>query len=193
MIKVGITGGVGSGKSVVSELLRLNGIPVYNSDSEAKRLMQTLANVRRLLINLLGEEAYVGKSLNRSYIANLVFGNVELLGRLNAIVHPAVRSDFNEWAVNQHSDIVVVESAILFESGLSPHLDKVIAVTAPLETRIARVVKRDSLSKEQILQRILSQMSEEERLRLSDFVVINDENQLLIPQITAILNDLRRS
>ena len=193
MIKVGITGGVGSGKSVVSELLRLNGIPVYNSDSEAKRLMHTSANIRRLLTDLFGEEAYVGKSLNRNYIANLVFGNVERLGRLNAIVHPAVRSDFNEWAVNQHSDIIVVESAILFESGLSSHLDKVIAVTAPLETRIARVVKRDSLSKEQILQRILSQTSEEERLRLSDFVVINDENQLLIPQISAILNDLRRS
>ena len=193
MIKVGVTGGVGSGKSVVSELFRVNGIPGDNSDNEAKRLMQTSANMQRLLTDLFGEEAYVGKSLNRNYIANLVFSNVELLEKLNAIVHPAVRSDFNEWAVNQHSDIVVVESAILFESGLSSHLDKVIAVTAPLETRIARIGRRDSLSKEQILQRISSQMSEEERLRLSDFVVINDENQLLIPQINAILNDLRHS
>lgn len=193
MIKIGLTGGLGSGKSVIANYLRINNIPVYDSDAEAKRLMHESAVIREGMIALFGENCYVGGLLNRSLIANLVFNNADLLANLNAIVHPAVRNDFNEWARNQHSGIVVVESAILFESGLSSHLEKVIAVTAPLEIRIARVVRRDSLSNEQILQRISAQMSEEERLRLSDFVVTNDENHLIIPQISAILNDLRRS
>lgn len=188
MIKLGLTGGLGCGKSTVAELLRVSGIPVYDSDREAKRLMNTSSDLRSKIIDLFGDKAYLDETLNRSFIAAQVFGNPHLLQSLNSIVHPAVRRDFEDWATRQSLHIVAVESAILFESGLSAHLTQVIVVTAPLELRVRRVMARDQLDLAQINQRIASQMDEQQRISKADFVIHNDEKCALIPQVEGILS-----
>ncbi|MFZ4456262.1 MAG: dephospho-CoA kinase [Bacteroidales bacterium] len=193
MIKIGVTGGLGSGKSVVSNLLQINGIPVYNSDTEAKRLMNTSNTIRRKIVDLLGDSSYSDSQLNRSYVAQRVFGDTDMLRQLNAIVHPEVRKDFLQWSSIQNRDIVAIESAILFESELSPLLDKIVVVSAPIELRIARVLARDGLSEEQIRLRIEAQMDDETRECLADFVVVNDRSRAIIPQINQILKELRNS
>lgn len=193
MIKVGVTGGLGSGKSVVSEFLKLRGIPVFNSDIEAKKLMNSSAVLRRKIIQLLGESSYDGNQLNRSYVSQAVFGDAELLKKLNAIVHPEVRKAFAQWMSTQKTKIAAIESAILFESQLAPLLDKIIVVSAPIDLRIARVRMRDNLPKEEILLRIESQMDDETRECLADFVVKNDSSHAIIPQINQILKELAGS
>ncbi|MDD2799495.1 MAG: dephospho-CoA kinase [Bacteroidales bacterium] len=193
MIKVGLTGGVGSGKSVVAEFLNVCGIPVYNSDREAKCLMGSSSIIRNHLIDLFGVNAYINNELNRKYIAEIVFRENEKLLKLNEIVHPAVRIDFEKWAKVQSSNICVVESAILFESGLAERLDRVMAVASPDTQRISRVMKRDGLSDLQVQQRIDAQMDSQLLLAKADYVVINDENRPLIPQILDILHALSHS
>jgi dephospho-CoA kinase len=191
MIKVGLTGGIGCGKSVVADILRIHNIPVYESDQEAKRLMQNSATIRANLTSLMGEEAYIDDKLNRNFVASLVFDNPYLLENLNAIVHPEVISDFVNWSAAQSSSIVVVESAILFESGLATQLHKIITISSPEEIRVARTMARDKLTLEQVHKRIDAQMTDEERSQLSDFVVINDNKQAIIPQINIILASLQ--
>lgn len=191
MIKIGVTGGLGSGKSVVSNLLLICGVPVYNSDAEAKRLMNDSISIRRKVIELFGETSYEEGRLNRRFVAQCVFHNRDLLRQLSAIVHPEVRKDFLRWATAQASCIVAIESAILFESELSPLLDKIIAVSAPVDTRIARTIARDNLSEEEVRLRIDAQIDDETRECLADFVVINDYSRPIIPQINQILSTLQ--
>jgi len=170
---VGLTGGIGSGKTTVAKLFYKLGVPIYVSDSEAKKLMVTHAKLIAKIKKLLGDNAYVNNTLNRSYISNLVFNNKKLLAQLNAIVHPVVAQDFLKWYAQQNSPYVIKESAILFESGGHKHCDVVITVTAPLQERINRVVLRDGVSEKQVQNRIKNQLSDAEKIKQSDFVIEN--------------------
>ena len=173
MYKVGITGGIGSGKSTVCDILAEAGVAVYNSDIRAKELMTGSASLRASLIERFGAEVYTAEGLNRSYLAERVFANAEELSALNAIVHPAVMADFAEWAEAQEGDYVVLESAILFEAGLQDRVDVVVSVLAPEALRVERAMARDGASRESIEARVRSQMSDDERIDRSKYAVVN--------------------
>lgn len=173
MYKIGITGGIGSGKSTVCALLRERGVAVYDSDAEAKRLMAESETLRQQIVEAFGAECYVDEGLNRQYLASQVFGNAEALQRLNAIVHPAVKDDFRAWAERQQGAYVVLESAILFESGFDKEVDATLAVMAPLEERLRRTMERDGANREQVLSRIAHQMSDDELHARADRTIVN--------------------
>jgi dephospho-CoA kinase len=189
-IKVGITGGIGSGKSTVAEVLRTMGYPVYNSDRRAKELMETDPAVREQLVAVFGETAFAGGTLNRPFLAQHVFTDEERRKQINAIVHPAVRTDFERWAEKQRSAIVFQEAAILFETGGYKLLDKTILVTAPVEDRIRRVMQRDGASEAQVRNRIGSQLPDEQKIPLADGVIDNGDGKLVVPQIQEMLMQL---
>lgn len=190
-IKIGITGGIGSGKSVVSRLLGVMGIPVYDSDSETKRLMASDGVIRKELQALVGEEVYAGGVLNKPLLASYLFANSENARRVNGIIHPRVKEDFRQW-VQRHSacPIVGIESAILVEAGFANEVDSIVMVYAPEEVRIARAVRRDASSRELIEKRIRSQMNDEEKRRYADFVIANDGATPLIPQVLELIASL---
>ena len=192
-IKIGITGGIGSGKSVVAKLLAWMGIPVYQTDAEAKRLMLSDADIRRELTALVGSNAYNEKGLNKALLASYVFGNPEHTRQVNAIVHPKVRHDFRKWAGNSGRMMVAMESAILLEAGFRNEVDKVVMVYAPQEVRIARAIRRDSATREQIEKRIRSQMSDENKREAADFVIVNDGETPLIPQVLSLISSLSQN
>ena len=173
MYKVGLTGGIGSGKSTVAELLNIRGVAIYDSDSRAKELMNGNEALREALIAAFGAECYTDAGLNRAWIAERVFGNKAELERLNAIVHPAVMRDFAAWAEAQEGDYVVLESAILLEAGLEEHVDVVVAVMAPKDIRLERAMQRDGASREQIEERMRNQMSDDERTDRAKYAVVN--------------------
>ncbi len=179
MYKVGITGGIGSGKSTVCALLADYGVAVYDSDAEAKRLMESSAELRTALQEAFGAECYSESGLNRAYLASKVFGDEEQLQRLNSIVHPAVRADFAAWAERQQTPYVVLESAILFESGFDGEVDATLAVVAPLEERIRRTMERDNSDRESVLRRIGHQLSDDELHRLSNRTIVNIRREYL--------------
>jgi len=182
---VGLTGGIGSGKTTVAKLFHKLGVPIYVSDIEAKRIMITNENVITSIKKLLGDAAYnTVNELNRSYISEKVFKNKSLLNELNSIVHPAVAEDFLNWYAVQKTAYVIKESAILFESGSFENCDLVITVTAPLEERINRVVLRDKVTKKQVLHRVMNQLSDEDKIDRSNFIINNktlegSENQVV--------------
>lgn len=173
MYKVGITGGIGSGKSTLCQLLTAFGASLYDSDSRAKLLMAEDKALHDALCDEFGAECYNDEGLNRSFLASKVFGDEEALRRLNAIVHPAVREDFRRWAAEQRSEYVILESAILFESGFDSEVDTTIAVLAPLEERLRRTVERDGVSREDVLRRIAHQMSDDELHSRADRTIVN--------------------
>lgn len=173
MYKVGLTGGIGSGKSKVAEFLRDRGVAIYDSDSRAKALMAGDEALREALIAEFGKECYTAEGLNRAWLAERVFNNEEELAKLNAIVHPAVMRDFAEWAEAQEGNYVVLESAILLEAGLEGHVDVVVAVMAPKELRLERAMLRDGVSREQIEERMRNQMSDEERTDRAKYAIVN--------------------
>lgn len=179
MYKIGITGGIGSGKSTVCALLREYGVAVYDSDAEAKRLMAESEALRRALIEAFGEECYNAEGLDRKYLASQVFGRDEALQRLNAIVHPVVREDFRAWAEHQKGSYVVLESAILFEAGFESEVDATLAVLAPLEERLRRTMERDGVEREQVLSRIKHQMSDDELHARADRTIVNLRREYL--------------
>lgn len=162
MYKIGITGGIGSGKSTVCRMFCEHGIAVYDSDSRAKKLMQESGAIRQQLIEVFGEECYNAEGLNRPYLARCVFGDKDALHRLNSIVHPAVRADFRRWAEEQQSAYVIMESAILFEAGFETEVDTTLAVLAPKSMRVERTMQRDGVTREEVEQRMEHQMSDEE-------------------------------
>lgn len=186
MIKVGITGGIGSGKSVVCSLFSSIGIPVYDSDSRAKKLMNENELIKEVLIGYFGSEIYIEGNLNRPLLAQKIFNNRIALEFVNSIVHPAVRNDFLHWAERQNAPYVIEETALLFESGAYKILDKIITVTSPEELRIQRVIERDHTTRENVLQRIRNQLPETEKVARSDFVIINDHQHSLIEQVNNI-------
>lgn len=173
MYKVGLTGGIGSGKSKVAELLRNMGVAVYDSDTRAKALMANDTALREALIEAFGAECYTSEGLNRPWLAERVFNTPDELKRLNAIVHPAVMLDFAEWAMQQSGEYVVMESAILLEAGLESHVDVVIAVMAPRELRLERAMCRDGATREQIEARMENQITDEERTERSKYAIVN--------------------
>lgn len=175
MYKVGITGGIGSGKSVVSRMLSDRGVAVYTSDSRAKEIMATDEGVRRELVERFGDKVFEGGVLNRAYLAERVFSSSEELAALNAIVHPAVMADFERWADAEQGDYVVLESAILFESGFDRCVDVAVAVMAPEELRIERVMERDGVTREQAKERIRHQLTDDERCSRSKYAIVNIE------------------
>lgn len=170
---VGLTGGIGSGKTTIAALFRDLEVPVYDSDKEAKLLMSTSQSIRQAIILLLGKNAFKDGTLNRSYISNMVFKDNKLLERLNKIVHPEVKKHFIDWKNEQNAPYVIQETALIFENKSQDNYDKIILVTAPIEIRIARVTARDSVTESSILDRINNQLTDTEKINMADFVVEN--------------------
>jgi len=187
MVTVGVTGGIGSGKTTVCHIFEVLGIPVYYADDRAKELMQHDAELVGQIKKLFGEAAYQENKLNRPFIAQKVFNNKILLNELNAAVHPAVFRDATKWMQQQVGvSYAIEEAALLFEGGSYKKLDKIITVQAPLEERIRRLKKRDNTTYDEISARMKHQWSDEEKLKLSDFVIYNDKQHKLIPQVITI-------
>ncbi len=190
MIYVGLTGGIGSGKTTVAGYFKELGVPIYNSDERAKTLMNSSKDLKEAIINLLGTNAYQDEKLNKTYIAKRVFSNKDLLQKLNDIVHPAVRNDFHDWALKQNSPYVIQEAAILFENGSYLNYDKLILVKAPKPIRLQRIVARDSSSLNQITERMDAQWDDERKIPLSDFIIENINLDQTKNQVFKIHKDL---
>ena len=173
MYKVGITGGIGSGKSTVCRMLVERGVALYDADSRAKELMASSESLRRALIENFGAETFTAEGLNRAYLAAKVFNDAEQLRLLNSLVHPAVIADFEAWAEVQNGQYVLFESAILFEAGLENRVDSVVAVMAPESVRVERVMARDGHTREQVVARIKNQMSDDERSDRAKYSIVN--------------------
>ena len=174
---IGITGGIGSGKSTVAKLFESFGAPVYYADQKAKAIMHENASVVNQIKNLFGELAYQNQQLNREYIAEQVFSDAQLLEKLNKIVHPAVREDFKEWVKKQTYPYVIQESALIFENQMQGAYDAVILVTAPLETRISRVMARDGVQRNQVENRIANQLSDAAKIPYADYILENNNRK----------------
>lgn len=191
MIRIGITGGIGSGKTYVCQLLQQRGIPVYHCDEEAKRLMTESSVIRRRLTQILGSDAYISSGLNKPLIAQYLFADEKHAAKVNAIVHPVVRQDFLRWTNQQkNAPIVVQECALLFESGFQDTVDVTVEIYAPLALRLERATQRDHSTAEQILARMAQQMDEEEKRRRADFTILNDGTIGVEEQIDHLLNQI---
>lgn len=187
MMKVGITGGIGSGKSTVCQLFARRGVAVYDSDSEAKRLMTESVELRQRIAGRFGAEAYAADGgLNRSLLAARVFTDPQALADLNAMVHPAVMADFAAWAERQSGDYVVLESAILFEAGLEHSVDRTVAVLAPLELRLERTCRRDGCDREAVRRRMAAQMDDDTLCARADYTVVNIREEDLEPTVAEL-------
>jgi dephospho-CoA kinase len=186
MLKVGLTGGIGSGKSTVAAIFKTLGIPVYYADKEAKRLMIEDANLIQSIKELLGEESYSNGNLNREYIASVVFNEPKKLEQLNQLIHPLTISDSHNWMLQQSAPYAIKEAALIFESKSESHLDVIIGVTSPESLRIKRVLERDGIDEADVRQRMSRQMSEAEKMKRCNFIITNDEINLLTPQVIRI-------
>ena len=183
MLRVGLTGGIGSGKSTVAKIFEVLGIPVYYADEAARHIMNTDEELRKSIINEFGNESYIKDQLNRSYIASLVFNDTKKLDLLNSLTHPATIRDADRWMQQQTSPYVIKEAALIFESGSAENLDYIIGVYTPLPLRIKRIMDRDHITKEEVMQRINRQIDEDIKMRLCDKIIINDEQQLITTQV----------
>ncbi len=187
MKRIGITGGIGAGKSLVAEIIKAMGYPVYNSDERAKELTESNPKIKEGLIHLFGIEIYQNDKLNKFALAQAIFSDDSLREKGNALIHPIVREDFNLWALAQNNALVFNESAILFETGSFKNFDAIILVYAPAELRIKRIMKRDNCSENEVLKRMNSQFSDEEKYQLTEFRVLNDEKTPLLKQVEQII------
>ncbi|MEE9363348.1 MAG: dephospho-CoA kinase [Cellulophaga sp.] len=186
MMIIGLTGGIGSGKSTVAKMFRDLGVPVYNSDKEAKKLMKSSKKIKKAIIELLGRDAYSDGKLNKSYISNKIFNNSMLLDGVNKIVHPAVRKHFFKWANKKDSSYVIQETALIFENKAQELYDRIILVTAPESVRIQRVVSRDAVSEVVIQSRIKNQLADVEKQKQSDYIIDNlilEETELIVKKL----------
>ncbi|HEY8400740.1 MAG TPA: dephospho-CoA kinase [Cytophagaceae bacterium] len=192
MLKIGITGGIGAGKSLVAKVFNVLGVPVYDADKRAKWLMNSDPYIIKEIKLLFGEQSYTSQGLDSRFIAGKVFNNQPMLDRLNAIVHPQVGLDFIHWSKEQSGvPYVLKEAALMFEANSDKQLDRVIVVSAPLEVRIKRVLKRDPFrTREQVKAIIDKQMPEQRKVELADFVIINDDKTLIIPQVIEVHNKI---
>lgn len=186
MLKIGLTGGIGSGKSTVSKIFEALGIPVLDADATAKTIMETDVFIKQQLIKTFGEQVYVNDKLQRSYLANIVFNDSYALEKLNAIVHPVTIEFGKKWAAQQNSPYTIKEAALMFESSSAEGLDIIIGVYAPNHLRIKRVMQRDGISRDLVIQRMNHQIDDTIKMKLCDEVVINDEQQMLLPQVIAL-------
>jgi dephospho-CoA kinase len=183
VLKIGLTGGIGSGKSTIASIFEVLGIPVYYADTEAKRIMSEDHQLRAEIIRHFGQEAYIDGQLNRPYLSSIVFNNKEKLSLLNSVVHPATIRDSKEWINKQTTPYAIKEAALIFESGTQEFLDYVIGVSAPAPLRIHRAMQRDNLTREEVTQRMSKQIEEVIKMHLCDFVIYNDEVKPVIPQV----------
>ena len=183
VLRVGLTGGIGSGKSTVAQIFEVLGIPVYYADVAAKKIMNEDEGVRSAITNIFGEQAFANNILDRKYISSIVFSDPAKLQQLNALVHPATKKNSDAWMREQTSPYAIHEAALIFEAKVSDRLDLVIGVSSPIELRIKRAMGRDKVSREEVLKRMEQQLNEEVKMSKCDFVLINDEQQLLIPQV----------
>jgi dephospho-CoA kinase len=193
--KVGITGGIGSGKSTIARIFSVLGVPVYDADSRAKRVMTTDGILIEQIKKEFGTLAYrVSGELDRAFIASVVFKEPEKLTRLNALVHPRVKLDFEQWVAEQPgAPYVLKEAALLYEAGSAAQLEAIIVVTAPVDVRVQRVVKRDAHRSPEAVRDIMkNQMPDEEKVKRADYVIVNDESRLVIPQVLEIHQQLMR-
>jgi dephospho-CoA kinase len=191
MKKIGLTGGIGSGKSTIASIFKALGIPVYNSDDRAKVIINSNVSARDRVISLLGDEAYNSDGfIDREYVADIVFQNKSILLKLNAIIHPFVKEDFDDWCKVNKSNYIIKEAAILFESKANVGLDKVVFVSASESIRMKRVGDRDGLSEKQIRARMNNQWPDQIKLNRSDFIIYNNADDMILPQVLKIHNSL---
>lgn len=191
-LAIGITGGIGSGKSTVCKVFKLLGVPVFEADLIAKTLINLNAEIRNGLIQFFGKDIYNSDSkLNRKMLANLIFNDELLMEKVNGLVHPAVRNEYLNWIKQQNSAYIIHEAAILFESGFYKMMDYTILVSAPEEMRVDRVTCRDNIAPEKVRSRMLKQLTDEEKRKLASFELVNDNKKLLIPQIFEIDKNLK--
>ena len=189
-MKIGVTGGIGSGKTSVCRVFTVLGIPVFSADAEAKRIMDSdhfmMDNVRQIA----GKDVYSKGMLDRAELASIIFKDEKKLGEINKLVHPVIFRNFRKWANDSHAPYIIMEAAILFESRASDIVDKIITVTAPIEERIDRVTRRNMLDREQVLERIRNQMDDQYKITHSDWVIDNSENEMIIPVILKIHEEI---
>lgn len=186
MLKIGLTGGIGSGKSTVAAIFEVLGIPVYYADEASKRLMTENEELKSSIINHFGEEVYSDGFLNRKFLAGKVFNDIKKIELLNSLVHPVTIKDAAGWIEKQTAPYIIKEAALIFESGSNKYLDYVIGVEAPESLRIQRTTDRDHISAQQVEYRMSKQMNEAEKMQLCDYVIVNDEQQMVIPQVLAL-------
>lgn len=191
MIKLGLTGGIGSGKTIIGKLFELNGYPVFHSDEVAKGIY-SVADVKQQMIHLFGEDIYLpDQAIDRKKLATLIFNDEYLLKSVEEIVHPAVRNNFVQWSNQQDASLVLFEAAILFEGGQYKNMHRNILVTAEEEIRIKRVMQRDNCTEEQVRERIARQWPDERKRELADFRIWNNGNELLMPQVLTIIEQIK--
>lgn len=193
MIIVGLTGGIGSGKTTVSNMFKDLGVPVYIADIEAKNLMNSSKVIKRKLIELFGQKAFEGDTLNRPYIASKIFNDDTYLKKMNAIIHPKVANHFKHWLQKQSSKYVIKEAAIIFEHNMQSQYDYLITVISNEEDRIERILKRDNTTKDKIVSIMKHQLNDEEKIKLSDFVIINDKLEHTKEQVLNIHNSILKN
>ncbi len=190
MKKIGLTGGIGSGKTSIAQILEAMSYPVYYSDLRAKFLSDEHPAIRQGLIDLLGEEAYIDGTLNRVFVSECIFSNPDLRLKVNQVIHPIVRKDFDDWAEQQTSSLIFNEAAILFETGAYQQFDAILLICAPIDIRIQRVMLRDHCSKASVEDRIQSQWTDEQKRSLTKYCVENDGRQPVLIQLEKILSEL---
>jgi dephospho-CoA kinase len=190
MLKIGLTGGIGSGKSTVARIFEVLGIPVYYADDAAKRMMNENEELKEKIKHQFGNDVYADGKLNRKKLAEIVFNAPEKLEQLNALTHPATIKDAENWMKKQTTPYSIKEAALIFESGAQENLDYVIGVTAPAPLRIQRTMQRDGVTREEVISRMNKQMDESIKMKLCDFVLKNDEQEMLLPQVLELHNKL---
>ncbi|MBK7713202.1 MAG: dephospho-CoA kinase [Bacteroidales bacterium] len=192
-LKLGVTGGIGSGKTSVCKVFNVLGIPVFSADRIARDIMDSDEDIIKKINSVTGKDLYSNGFLDRMALAALIFNNSDMLHKVNSLVHPIVFDHFATWEKNQSAPYVIMEAAILFESGASKLVDRIATVVAPEEERVTRLTIRSKLSRQQVLDRMKNQMNDEERIKLSDYVIYNSENDMVIPAILEIHKDILKS
>ncbi len=191
MKRFGITGGIGSGKSFIATIIERMGYPVYYSDVRSKELTNAHPLIRQGLIDLVGENVYFGSELDKKILATAIFSNDELRLKVNQLIHPIVRQDFEDWANSQKSDLIFNEAAILFETGAYRNFDATILIYAPEELRLKRVLNRDIITKEEVLTRMNNQMNDNEKRKMTSLQILNDGESPLLKQIEGVIESLK--
>lgn len=192
-LKLGVTGGIGSGKTSVCKVFNVLGIPVFSADRIARDIMDSDEDIIKKINSVTGKDLYSNGFLDRMALAALIFNNSDMLHKVNSLVHPVVFDHFATWEKNQSAPYVIMEAAILFESGASKLVDRIATVVAPEEERVTRLTIRSKLSRQQVMDRMKNQLNDEERIKLSDYVIYNSENDMVIPAILEIHKDILKS
>ena len=190
MLKIGLTGGIGSGKTTVAKVFEHLGVPVFYADLEAKKCMQSDVILIKQLKASFGNDIYVDSKLQKDRLASIIFNDNSALKIINRLVHPVVQRVFEKWCAKQNANYVLKEAAILFESGSDKNLNQIVCVSAPYDLRKQRVMQRDSVTESQVLERMSKQWEQSRKIELANFHIVNDENQLLIPQVLQVHSSL---